>query len=196
MIVFNRRSGHWPVSLYKNVQQLIEDLCAKFEDQFSEVPSQSTIEFLAVHSNQYLIDTWDFDMLCLCNNTTVLHCLAKLKDSSPLKLLLSKFETNINLRDAQGQSALQLACFHSRKTNCHLLLEAGININQLDYQGECALHSWASGKSADLSLLKLLIKFGADIYVENEHFETAMDLVINNPYKRKIVSSCQVILAP
>lgn len=73
----------------------------------------------------------------------------------------------INMPDSFGEYAIQCAAFNHKADLVEALLKLGADPNQLDDQGQLPLHSamtyYEDNPAESLSIVKLLLSYGADI---------------------------------
>lgn len=87
------------------------------------------------------------------------------------KLLLN-YNANCNARDAEGRTALMLACVQNRQELVELLLEAGADCNARDADTETVL-MWAAG-AGNAEIVQRLLEAGADIHAQSDMEGTAL----------------------
>jgi len=92
-----------------------------------------------------------------------------------VKNVVNKHKVNINRRDKEGRTALEIACSKERKDIVDfLLLDPYININSQNNDGETALHIACTQNST--YIVEQLLNRGADIEIKNKNGETPLYL--------------------
>ncbi|KAK6633628.1 hypothetical protein RUM44_004235 [Polyplax serrata] len=104
---------------------------------------------------------------------TTIHTLAGEGNATLLSLIISTYpETNLELEDRHGQTALNLAARHGYLDVVEVLLSAGAACNHSDCEGWTALRAAAWG--GHTAVVELLLKNGADVDVADSDQRTAL----------------------
>jgi len=86
-------------------------------------------------------------------------CMAVKNNSKTMVEMLLKCGANVNASNEKGDTALHLA---TSTTIIKTLLNAKANVNAMNDDGETALSIVCEKRQADISVVELLLKFGAD----------------------------------
>ena len=182
--MFFKRSSCLPPLLPKSIDHLIKDFEIKISNSQYSLPLKK-IQFVSHVSCEYLLN-FDFNLQALSKDgNSILHMLVKIKDQGILKLLISKFE-NVDLKNKEGQTALHVACLFNRREHARILLENHAQVNSRDKNNGTPIMALAASldKTCDIEFYKLLIKYGANVYSENNFHEMAIDLAKGFSNKR------------
>ncbi|MDR0873880.1 MAG: ankyrin repeat domain-containing protein [Prevotellaceae bacterium] len=106
------------------------------------------------------------------------------------------YRADFNLSNHAGQTPLMLACTKDREEIENTLLsilEAGVEVNARDTEGNTALHYTFKNRSKNTTkaFCELLLDFDADAAVANNKGETAMDMAVateNEPLVKLLLS--------
>ncbi|NEP13783.1 MAG: protein kinase [Symploca sp. SIO2C1] len=93
-----------------------------------------------------------------------------------VELLIVK-GADVNAKDHQGNTPLQLAIEHERGV-AGLLIDKGADVNAKDHQGNTPLHNALVSRSENQDSAKLLIARGADINAKDNQSRTPLHLAI------------------
>ncbi|GHT35720.1 hypothetical protein FACS189434_13860 [Bacteroidia bacterium] len=107
-----------------------------------------------------------------------------------------RYRADFNLSNHAGQTPLMLACTKDQEEIENTLLsilEAGVEVNARDTEGNTALHYTFKNRSknATKAFCELLLDFDADAAVANNKGETAMDMAVateNEPLVKLLLS--------
>jgi ankyrin repeat protein len=92
-----------------------------------------------------------------------------------VKLLVEKFNANVNNGDCDGDTPLSVACYENQAEVVSFLLRNGANVNIHGVRLDTPLHVAVS--NCDLSVVKELIQFGAKVDIVNKDNETPLHIV-------------------
>ena len=109
---------------------------------------------------------------------TVLSLATIMGNKDIVEILVNNPAIDLNKKDcAYNSTALHYAAIEGKKLNkvSYLLIDAGADVNSLDYLGSTALHHAVS--KANIPLVKELINKGADTNIKNNKGKTALDLI-------------------
>lgn len=109
------------------------------------------------------------------NGYTVLHYAAQCNDMGGI-IFLAEQGAQLEKRDAQGRTPLEIAVVHGNKNAAHALLIKGAQYNGSTSCGETYLH--LAIKKHSLSLVKLLVDRGALIHKINTQLESPLVLAV------------------
>ncbi|XP_060063205.1 uncharacterized protein LOC132543703 [Ylistrum balloti] len=126
------------------------------------------------------------------HSTPLLHLAVEKGYSIVLNELLQRPHVDVNARNRNKDTALQLALTKENPTICRILLEYGARTDIPNRNGMLPLHQ-VTQASTDIRLIDLLIEFKADIEALDEHgmrpIEYALQKSINRQgFLRKLIS--------
>lgn len=98
----------------------------------------------------------------------------KTKNRALVKVLLGKFNGNIDRKDSDGKSVLFYACEDGSLNMFEMLLEKGADIDVTDNVGDTLLH--AAVKSGNKSIIQLLLDRG--VYIDEKNNDGRTPLMI------------------
>nr|WIK87654.1 ankyrin repeat protein [Oriental turtle dovepox virus] len=120
-----------------------------------------------------LVDPMDY-------NRTPLVVSASLGHTEIVKILL-KYGANIDGRISTWfTSALHTAVQYNKYETARLLLENGANVNIQDYELMTPMHTTLLYNPFNEKMVRLLLKYGADIRLKNNTGDSAIDIVYKN----------------
>jgi len=92
-----------------------------------------------------------------------------------IQQILEQQKINVNMQDANGKTALNLAVFYKVAPEIvQLLIAYGADINQPDLFNETPLHN--AIRNEDKTIAKILVESGADRKFQNDKGLTPLDL--------------------
>ncbi|GBL84803.1 Tankyrase-2 [Araneus ventricosus] len=102
---------------------------------------------------------------------------------------------NAKLKDAIiNKNEFEIECMHSLVdgdlTEIYALIQSGFDINCQDSRGNTLLHY--AGKSENISVIRLLMKFGSIYNVKNREGKTPLQLANNNDTKTVLNLACKL----
>ncbi len=103
-----------------------------------------------------------------------IHDLAKAGTGEPLKALLAKEPSLLNVKNVRGSTPLHLAAINPDGTVMETLLAAGAEVNVADEEGFTPLHMAAFHRQADYALL--LLEAGADVNAKTASGRTPLSM--------------------
>ncbi|WP_028310379.1 rhodanese-like domain-containing protein [Derxia gummosa] len=110
------------------------------------------------------------------NKTTPLMRAARLGDAAMTAAIVAA-GADLELRNADGNNALWLACFANDPATIDVLVGAGVDVdNQNDNGATCLMYAASAGKTA---AVVQLLKAGADVLLKSADDYTALDMVAN-----------------
>jgi len=86
-------------------------------------------------------------------------------DIKLLDSLIKEGADLIEMTEDYDLTPIYIACFHGQEKVLKTLIAKGVDINYLDEDGEAAIHRFS--KEGNIEAIKLLIRNGADINIEN-----------------------------
>ncbi|WCL40177.1 ankyrin repeat protein [Pigeonpox virus] len=120
-----------------------------------------------------LVDPMDY-------NRTPLVVSASLGHTEIVKILL-KYGANIDGRISTWfTSALHTAVQYNKYETARLLLENGANVNIQDYELMTPMHTTLLHNPFNEKMVRLLLKYGADIRLKNNTGDSAIDIAYKN----------------
>nr|WCB87142.1 CPPV331 ankyrin repeat protein [Cooks petrelpox virus] len=120
-----------------------------------------------------LVDPMDY-------NRTPLVVSASLGHTEIVKILL-KYGADIDGRiSVWFTSALHAAVQYNKYETARLLLENGANVNIQDYELMTPMHTTLLYNPFNEKMVRLLLKYGADIRLKNNTGDSAMDIACKN----------------
>lgn len=127
---------------------------------------------LRVWLRQHEFPLDDLEAVC-SNHTTPLMHAARLGRADLIRELL-ELGARLQVRNADGNNALWLACFSNDGASVRTLLAAGIDIdNRNDNGSTCLMYAASAGKA---EVVALLLAAKADVHLENLDGYTALDM--------------------
>ncbi|XP_071123937.1 E3 ubiquitin-protein ligase MIB2-like [Mytilus edulis] len=123
------------------------------------------------------------------DGSTAMHIAAAEDRVEIASILQSKGAADMNIRDNTKRTPLILAVYHGKKKTMELLLTVGCDVNAQDSGGNTALHVAFVVKNqgqavafdeAASSIIRLLVKSGANIKIKNDEGKTPLDFAIND----------------
>lgn len=113
------------------------------------------------------------------NDCTSLMYVAKSNNAKIAKLLLSNPNINLEQKDCRGCTAVQIAAKNKSLNVISLLIEAGADINSIDYEGESILSRSFKNNTID-ELFYYLIRKGININYINKYGESILMLAVKH----------------
>lgn len=115
-----------------------------------------------------------FSQIATCQQTSEIHKAVLSGDLSKTRELIEIDPTLLELRDDQGNTPLNLACFDNKTWNKQLaiamfLINKGANVNTRNYNGITPLLGACAGTGSDFDIVKALIEKGAEINGKDNH---------------------------
>ncbi|CAF0783824.1 unnamed protein product [Didymodactylos carnosus] len=107
-------------------------------------------------------------------------CAVRYSNEIFVKKLCAKGADIELANEETGMTALMLASSMGYNNIVNILLDAGADPNQVDYQGNAALHHATSGYGENIECIKTLISRGANINISNEIGFTPLMLAKEN----------------
>ena len=105
-------------------------------------------------------------------------------------------KSSLNERDEHERTLLYIAARNGFHDICHFLLRSGCNTNQIQVYGSTALH--AAAFYGHLSIVELLLEYGANAGIQNKFTHTAQDEArtdeIRNCIRTKAVDQIYTLL--
>lgn len=128
----------------------------------------------------FLISTATVAVAAMCaapvvaQTSTALHAAVQEQDVDQVKALLALPEGKplLDVRDAQGRTALLLATVLDHPAIAEILIKAGANVNAQDHQQDSAY--LLAGARGMLPILRLALAHGADLRSTNRFGGTAL----------------------
>lgn len=97
-------------------------------------------------------------------------------DISMISLMLNDGNTNINLQDRLGYTALHYAAQDYSEDICNILLEHGAEVDLQDIHGNTPLWKAIFNSKGRPEVIQLLLKYGADKHKKNKSDKSPYDL--------------------
>jgi ankyrin repeat protein len=101
------------------------------------------------------------------------HKAAKSGDLASIASILATNHSQVNIRDAEGRTALHLATTEGHVELVRFLIAQGANVNAKNERAETPLHDAALGDQ--LEITRLLLNKGADVNWESVFGDTCLD---------------------
>ena len=94
------------------------------------------------------------------------------KNLDYIRILLDKFNIDVNIQNKGGKTALYWASYHNNLDIVRLLLEHGADVNIQNKDGNTALH--LASYANNLDFVRLLLEHGADVNIKDKYGQTAL----------------------
>ncbi|CAF1169182.1 unnamed protein product, partial [Didymodactylos carnosus] len=107
-------------------------------------------------------------------------CAIRYSNETLVKKLCDKGVDVDQPNEDTGMTALMLASTMGFDSIVNVLLDAGAQPNQVDFQGNTALHHAAAGYGENIECIKSLIARGADVNIANEEGSTPLIVAKEN----------------
>ena len=106
--------------------------------------------------------------------------LASYKGLNEMARLLIDSDINVDIKDKNGQTALHYVALNNQFDLAELLLEKGANLTEEDVYGNQPL--WTAvfndkGRNDRIDIIKLFLKYGADINHKNKVDKSPADII-------------------
>lgn len=128
---------------------------------------------------QYLVEDLKIKPTVLSKNKeSVLHFIAKKENQSAIVTYFLSKGVEVNVADAEGNTALMYAATGRDATLVNLLLEKGVKVNEVNAKGETAI--FQAVKSGSVDVINALLNKNASLTVlDKDHHDVAYHLVQN-----------------
>ena len=150
-----------------------------------------TGSIIGVYDYKYILSTIDYDIEVYFDNLKKLISSVKTNNASELKSELSRNSFTIDERDENGWTALIISIYNGFNECTKTLLDFGANPNITNWKGTTPLMyaKHLAEFSGDLSVLELLMNYGANTEKKDMHNKTVFDyLNVKNEYYSMIHS--------
>ena len=126
------------------------------------------------------------------HGNTIFHLASQLKEPKVLSYIISKCQ-NINEKNLDGETCLHLASKVGNTKNAKLLLDWGANVDSLTNRMETPL-MYACRHMKNVELVKLLLRYNANMELINFEGEKALDISRNQSTYRTNLQQIMTIL--
>jgi hypothetical protein len=158
----------WPYHV-RDREHDLHDLILDLDGQFS-------VWMCALSIRMCALSIWGDDMGHYCVGVTKLMVAAFFGFEITLKKLLEQGE-DVNAESRKGHTALHYAVVGNKPYIASLLLDNGATINAVATKGYTPLY-YALFLFPSEPMLRLLLDRGADVNMRNQHYESALDIVV------------------
>jgi ankyrin repeat protein len=115
-------------------------------------------------------------------------CVAVYYENAEILEELIRYGANINQRDKMNNTPIIIAAAKNYYKHVEILLQNGANPNDVGANGYTALMFACSAKDVwDYRVIELLIMNGADINMQNDFYQTALDIAANEEIKQILI---------
>ncbi|KAJ1466789.1 ankyrin repeat-containing domain protein [Baffinella frigidus] len=111
------------------------------------------------------------------DSSTALMCAAEQDENTAVIYMLLQAGAAVNAVNADGETALHVACAASRADECFLLICNGADIFARDNEGNTPLHV-ACREDGVMEIALIMVHLGGDIYAVNNEGESAMHISV------------------
>jgi ankyrin repeat protein len=168
-------------SSYKGLLELLSAAGADIHsaDRSSGTPFNLAIDLNNVDAVQYLLEKDESFLQPNESGRTVLHKAVLQAAKDVIQLIIDRDNSQLNVPDTNGQTALHLAMFSGSVTAAEVLIKAGANLNARDQKGRSPLYIYcAEGGNFGEDIPKLLLVNGADANLRNSHGKRCISTLI------------------
>jgi hypothetical protein len=134
-----------------------------------------SIDGLEPRLNPSALSIWGDEMEHWCYYVTLLMVVAFFGFEMTVKALLQR-GADVNAKCRKGRTALHYATAGNQPIIASILLDHGADVNAVSTKGRTPLHEAIRGYSSPM--VTLLLDRGADVKMGNQHYNSAVDMVV------------------
>ncbi len=124
----------------------------------------------------------------LGEGVTPLHMAAMMGHEGLIKLMISRYSPDLDVKDSVGGTPLLFAVRGGHEAIVQILLDKGADVNQSDNYEQTPLHA-AIGLNNYATMIDLLVSSGAHINQQDVHGNTALHLAVQYGLSRNVVEA-------